>query len=1003
MAPPRPGRRRASHLHLTPLSLILLVVLFFTVTASAAGAVLGIDFGTEYLKGALVKPGIPLEIVLTKDSKRKEASVVAFKPSTNTGKEPGSFPERLYGGDALSLQARFPGDVYPNLKPLLGLTPGEDGAETVNTYRGRYPALQIAAVKEMGTVVFKSDSFNDKEMPWSVEELLAMEFKNMRGNAEALAGRGSSVNDAVITIPAFYTADERRAIERAAELAEINVMALVSEGLAVGVNYATSRTFPSISEGAKPEHHLVFDMGAGSTSATVLRFQGRSVKDVGRYNKTVQEVAVVGVGWDRTLGGDALNQVILDDMVNKFLTKPVMKSRGIDGDKVKGHGRTASKLWKEAERVRQVLSANSETRSSFEGLYDDVDFSTKMSRSDFETLAAPFADRVEKPIKEALAAAKLSVDDLDSIILHGGAVRTPFVQKKLEALAGGASKLRSNVNADESAVFGAAFKGAGLSPSFKVKEIRDSDTAGYAAGITYTDGGKERRQALFGITGGAGTKQVTFKDKEDFAFSFYQQVDGTDRMVSTVQTSNLTASMKELESKFGCTKDEIATKFGLKLSAVDMLPEVVTGTVSCEVDGAVKSGGVGDSVKDFFGFGKKKDQEPLGEEEPVEEVDAASSSVSSASSSSSSSAFASSSAKPEDPKKRTEVINVAFTIVPQGLPQAAPAEITRMKDRLVAFDRSDKGRLQREEALNVLEAFTYRARDLLTDAGFEGASTEAQRSAISKLLGTTSDWLYGEGPSAATEALKGKLSDLKALVDPITKRKEEAIARPEKVKALRSSLEQTNSLISMVSEQVEKASSASEKAASWEAEQAASAAAAPEPSTTSTKDDFADLEEPETSASATTTEAPKYSSPADFSPYTDLDLKEVKEAYESVSTWLKSKEKEQDKLSAHEEPALSVKDIEAKATELGKVMQDLLYKKMNAPKPKSSKKPKATKSAKKSKAAKSTMTADAAAEESKGAKPNFITVGEGDEMPTEEEILEMVNKAKGKEKKHDEL
>src|SRR5438045_504302 len=89
-----------------------LIVSFFPATASAAGsAVIGIDLGTEYLKAALVKPGVPLEIVLTKDSKRKEAAAVAFKPSRWSDS---AFPERFYGSDALALAARFPDDVYAN-------------------------------------------------------------------------------------------------------------------------------------------------------------------------------------------------------------------------------------------------------------------------------------------------------------------------------------------------------------------------------------------------------------------------------------------------------------------------------------------------------------------------------------------------------------------------------------------------------------------------------------------------------------------------------------------------------------------------------------------------------------------------------------------------------------------------------------------------------------------------------------------------------------------------
>jgi hypothetical protein len=83
----------------------LFAFLYIFTSALAASAVLGVDLGTEYIKAALVKPGIPLEIVLTKDSRRKEASAVAFKPIKNP--EAGSFPERAYGSDAVALAAKI--------------------------------------------------------------------------------------------------------------------------------------------------------------------------------------------------------------------------------------------------------------------------------------------------------------------------------------------------------------------------------------------------------------------------------------------------------------------------------------------------------------------------------------------------------------------------------------------------------------------------------------------------------------------------------------------------------------------------------------------------------------------------------------------------------------------------------------------------------------------------------------------------------------------------------
>ncbi|KAH0268267.1 actin-like ATPase domain-containing protein, partial [Aureobasidium melanogenum] len=962
-----------------PFMLFAFLFIAFASTASAASAVLGIDLGGAYIKAAIVKPGVPLDIVPTKDSKRKEAAVVGFKPVSGSALEFGSYPERLYGGDALALGGRFPSDVFTNLKSLLGLVPGEHADSMIKNYHARHPAIKSNFEEEKGAVSFVPSAFSSSEAPWSLDELLAMELKNIRTNAEAMSGgKGGSVTDAVITVPVHWTADERRAIERAADLAGINIMSLVSDGLAVGIDYAVKRTFPSVSKGEKPEYHMVFDMGAGSTTATVLRFQSKDVKDIGRFNKTIQEVAVMGAGWDKTLGGDELNALIVDYLVDSFVAKPQAVKAGITAEEVKSHGRTASKIWREAERARQVLSANSDVRSSFEGLYKDIDFATKLTRAEFEKMAASHADRIEAPVQQALDAAKLSFKDLDSVILHGGAIRTPFVQKKLESMTGKNTEVRSNVNSDESAAFGAAFKAAGLSPSFRVKEIRDLEAAVYPAGIKYPSDGKERQQKLFVPTSQAGSaKEITIKNLDDFTFNIFQTVGSVDRLVTEVQTQNLTASVEALNTKFGCAKDEISAKLKLRISPVDSIPEVVAASVSCEVEGG-KAAGLGDSVKGLFGFGSKKgDQEPLVEDEEVETVKESSSS-SASSSSSSANAKSSGSATPEadTKKKRTETIPVKFTTVAKGLPQPAPEEIKRMKERLAAFDRSDMSRIQREEALNVLEAYTYRTRDLLENSDFIGASTEAVRSQLTSLLSSTSDWLYGEGSSAKAEAFKSKLNDLKAIVDPVQKRREEASARPEILKSLQSSLDQTKSMVDLIGKQIaDSISSASEAALS------SSTTAEASPSSTPA-DDLDDLEEPDASS---TSSSAKASEPPHLTPYTEEDLTSITKVYESVAEWVKTKVAEQDKLQAFEDPAFTVKEVEVKAKELNKALMDMVTKRMQMPKrstsSSSSKKPKATKSKK----AKSSSSETSTASESASASPSVVV--EEQEKPIEHEEL----------------
>ncbi|CRG89336.1 hypothetical protein PISL3812_06372 [Talaromyces islandicus] len=942
-------RRNMSFLTYSPfftlvLAPFLLFLLCLPAPASAAGsAVLGIDLGTEYLKAALVKPGIPLEIVLTKDSKRKESAAVAFKPSRENG---APFPERFYGGDALALAARFPDDVYANLKVLLGI-PFEEDSEVVNTYGNRYPALQLEkAPGDRDTVALRSKRLGDSEgkHAFLVEEILSMQLKQVRANAETLAGKGTTIQDAVITYPAYYTAEEKRSVELAAELAGLNVEAMISDGLAVGLNYATSRTFPSVSDGQKPEYHLVYDMGAGSTTATVLRFQSRNVKDVGRFNKTVQEIHVLGAGWDRTLGGDALNELIVDDMVNKLLENKKL-SEGTTASKIKSHGKTMAKLWKDSERVRQILSANTETSSTFEGLYEeDVVFKYKITRSELETLAKGHASRVGKPLEDALAAADIKLSDLDSIILHGGVIRTPFVQKELEKACGGSSLLRTSVNADEAAVFGAAFKGAGLSPSFRVKDIRAVDSASYAVKVKWNSDEKERQQKLFTPTSHIGVeKHLTVKNLDDFEFSFYQQIPHGDEQVDApvlnVATQNLTASVKKLSDEFACAPANITTKFSVRLSPASGLPEITSGSVSCEVD-VSKKGSVVDDVKGFFGLGKKDEQKPLQEEgESVESVtlqeESSTSTGTSSSTTQTSGASSTQETKPAELKVKVETIAISLKSTLLGRPALSSPELTRVQGRLVAFDASDKERSLREEALNELEAFIYKGRDLVEDEAFVRALKEDQLSLLKERVEAASEWLYGDGADASTKQFKEKLGSLDEIVKPALRRKKENSERENRVKVLKELLAGSKSVVDLVELQIK---SDEDAFSSLVAESSTSTAESSETSssttTASATDGGIDLDEDpySSSTSTTTTSVTAVPTAPTYSIYTPQDLASLKTVLESVNEWFDTQSALQEKLTESDDPILTVADMDSRLKEVDRTLQRI-YGKMGAKKP----------------------------------------------------------------------
>ncbi|KAL2687676.1 hypothetical protein Neosp_005239 [[Neocosmospora] mangrovei] len=996
----------------SPLRALLAAVFLFATNVFAVAAVLGVDLGTEFIKAALVKPGIPLEIVLTKDSRRKETSAVVFKPSRN-GPQKGQYPERAYGADAMALAPRFPSDVYPNLKTILGLTTQDS---VVQEYAARHPALQLEAHATRGTAAFKSKAFTSEVEAWMVEELLAMELQSIQKNAEVAAGDGTSVRSIVLTVPPFYTVDEKRAVQTAAELAGLKVLSLISDGLAVGLNYATSREFPNVSNGSKAEYNLVFDMGAGSTKATIMKFQSRSVKDIGKYNKTVQEVLVLGAGWDRTLGGDALNYLILDDMVSQFVESKGAQKISVAAEDILAHGRAVAKLNNQVEKLRHVLSANQNTGASFEGLYEDIDFKYKITRARFEEMAEEHAERITVVINDALKTANLDIIDIDSIILNGGATRTPFVQKVLEKLAGSAEKIRTNVNSDEAAVFGAGFRAAELSPSFRVKEIRIAEGASYPAGLKWNAGEEAQHQRLWSAVSHQGApKEVTFTNNEDFTATFYQQVGSEEKDVKTLTTKNLTATFAAIKEKYpSCIESDIQFKLAVRLSSENGEVEVVKAAVECEAE--VKDGFV-DGVKNLFGFGKK-DQKPLkgdekaegSEEEMKEKSEKASSSTESAESASSDAEAAASGSteevKPDVKKRETVGIPVDVTLKNVGIPDLTKAEITKSKDRLKAFAASDKARLQREEALNQLEGYTYKIRDLLENDAFVAASTEEEQTKLAELSSETSEWLYDDGADATKDVLKAKLKVLQDRVAPIQKRADEAEKRPEQIAALKDILEKTSEFVEQIKGQIKEHES-------WHSSASASASASESIKSSTTEapaekesGEFDGLED-EDSASTTTTrkmeDVIKEKGP--IPPlYVIEDLTEVITLHKSTKEWLSKMEVKQAALSAVENPVLLLKDLIAKREKLEKAGMEVALKGAKKVEEKSREAKKNAKAAKKSKKSKSSSTAsgDASQETVKINAEDFMKDGELDQEQLEKLIKQLKLENEQREKKAEE-
>lgn len=287
-----------------------------------------------------------------------------------------------------------------------------------------------------------------------------------------------------------------------------------------------------------------------------------------------------------------------------------------------------------------------------------------------------------------------------------------------------------------------------------------------------------------------------------------------------------------------------------------------------------------------------------------------------------------------------------------------------------------------------MEAFTYRARDLLEDESFIAASTAEQRAKLEATLSDTSDWIYGDGHDATEEILKAKLKELKDIVDPVQKRKDEARKRPAAIKSLQETLEQTSGFTSVIKNDIEKAA---ERAAS--ASEAASKAA--EESATTSADPLEELED-EDMLKASSPEAVEPSDVVEPPIYSEEDLKALTGVCESVQKWLDDKQAAQAKLSEFQDPAFTVKDLEEQSRKLNSALMEMVQRKMRMPTKSKTAKPKATKKPKK--ATKDRKKKKGEKDEDAKAGPVKVKLGEDASM---EEIEEAIEKAK--QKAHDEL
>jgi len=393
------------------------------------GKAVGIDLGTTNSCIAVMEGGKPVVITNTEGG-RTTPSVVSL---TKKG-------ERLVGQLAKRQAALNPENTIYSIKRFIGRKYTEVESER------KIVAYQVVDGNN-GLAEVKMAERN-----YTPEEISAMILQKMKADAESYLG--TEVTDAVITVPAYFNDAQRQATKNAGKIAGLNVLRIINEPTAASLAYGLDKK--------KEEKILVFDLGGGTFDVSILEV-GEGVFEVRSSHG------------DMHLGGDDYDNRIMNYIADEF-----KREQGID---LRQDRQALQRLIEASEKAKIELSNVTETNVSLPFITADANgpkhLETKITRAKFEQLTSDLTDRCREPMEKALKDSGFKIEEIDEVILVGGATRMPVIQDLVKNFTN--KEPNKSVNPDEVVAVGAAIQAGILMGD--VKDIVLLDVTPLSLGI----------------------------------------------------------------------------------------------------------------------------------------------------------------------------------------------------------------------------------------------------------------------------------------------------------------------------------------------------------------------------------------------------------------------------------------------------------------------------------------------------------------------------------------